>query len=216
VPCLLLTHALKLTAYSGIYDRSYLAYIRAVLSSLPQHGLTRFVALHQRLVALCRRVRRTAWALEYVGFDLNALEVSGAAWLRGVCGGGHTEAERGLWPCGHQRLAAVARDTFVSLVVTDAVPRTCFWAGDKFAPKLRVRNSLPHTALLGHAGGCRARRWWPLCCAQFRGVLTPVCLSCAGVPMLHTQMMHDERAAPGIYRPSLVTWLRLQHWPPLG
>lgn len=41
-----------------------------------------------------------------VGFDLHALEDSGAAWLLGVKGGGHIEAERGIWPCGYQKLAA--------------------------------------------------------------------------------------------------------------
>ncbi|TFY82766.1 hypothetical protein EWM64_g1246 [Hericium alpestre] len=61
-----------------------------------------------------------------VGFDLHALEESGAAWLLGVKGGGHVEAERGIWPCGYQKLAA-------------ATMATCFWAGDTFAPKLRIK-----------------------------------------------------------------------------
>lgn len=47
-----------------------------------------------------------AWTLEAVGFDLHALEESGAAWLLGVKGGGHIEEERGVWPCGYQKLAA--------------------------------------------------------------------------------------------------------------
>ncbi|PSS32123.1 hypothetical protein PHLCEN_2v2119 [Hermanssonia centrifuga] len=68
-----------------------------------------------------------AWTLASVGFDLHALEESGAAWLKGVRGGGHTEDERGLWPCGYQKLAA-------------ATMATCFWAGDTFAPKLKVKN----------------------------------------------------------------------------
>ncbi|KAN0133059.1 glycoside hydrolase [Lactarius tabidus] len=115
----------------GIYDTSYLAYIRAVLSLFPQYGLTAFVALHQDVWSrYAGGSGAPAWTLEHVGFDLNALEESGAAWLRGVCGGGHTEAERGLWPCGYQKLAA-------------ATMATCFWAGDTFAPKLRVRNGVP-------------------------------------------------------------------------
>jgi hypothetical protein len=40
------------------------------------------------------------------GFDLDALEETGAAWLKGVRGGGRDEAERGIWPCGYQKLAA--------------------------------------------------------------------------------------------------------------
>ena len=34
--------------------------------------------------------------LEHLGFDLGALEESG------VCGGGHTECDRRLWPCEYQ------------------------------------------------------------------------------------------------------------------
>ena len=47
-----------------------------------------------------------AWTLTTVGFDLDQLEETGAAWLKGVKGGGHVEEERGLWPCGYQKLAA--------------------------------------------------------------------------------------------------------------
>ncbi|KAI0293137.1 glycoside hydrolase family 5 protein [Multifurca ochricompacta] len=114
----------------GIYDVSYLSYLRSVLSLLPQYGLTAFVALHQDVWSrYAGGSGAPAWTLEHVGFDLHALEESGAAWLRGVCGGGHTEAERGLWPCGYQKLAA-------------STMATCFWAGDVFAPKLRVRDGV--------------------------------------------------------------------------
>ena len=47
-----------------------------------------------------------AWTLTATGFDLDALEETNAAWLIGVKGGGHVEEERGLWPCGYQKLAA--------------------------------------------------------------------------------------------------------------
>lgn len=49
-----------------------------------------------------------AWTLESVGFDLNALDETGAAWLNGVRkGGSHVDAaERGLWPTGYTKLAA--------------------------------------------------------------------------------------------------------------
>jgi hypothetical protein len=74
---------------------------------LPQFGLTAFVALHQDVWSrYAGGSGAPAWTLEHAGFDLYALEESGAAWLRGVRGGGHSEAERGLWPCGYQKLAA--------------------------------------------------------------------------------------------------------------
>ena len=78
-----------------------------ILSLLPQYGLTALVALHQDVSSrYSGGSGAPAWTLEHVGFDLYALEECGAAWLRRVCGGGHTEAERGLWPCGYQKLAA--------------------------------------------------------------------------------------------------------------
>jgi hypothetical protein len=91
----------------GIYDTSYLSYLRSILSLLPQFGLTAFVALHQDVWSrYAGGSGAPAWTLEHAGFDLHALEESGAAWLRGVRGGGHSEDERGLWPCGYQKLAA--------------------------------------------------------------------------------------------------------------
>jgi len=104
-------HPLRLTRARkhkrGIYDTSYLSYLRSILSLLPQFGLTAFVALHQDVWSrYAGGSGAPAWTLEHVGFDLHALEESGAAWLRGMRGGGHSEAERGLWPCGYQKLAA--------------------------------------------------------------------------------------------------------------
>jgi hypothetical protein len=104
-------HHLQLTRapkhIRGIYDTSYLSYLRSVLLLFPQFGLTAFVALHQDVWSrYAGGSGAPAWTLEHTGFDLYALEESGAAWLRGVRGGGHAEAERGLWPCGYQKLAA--------------------------------------------------------------------------------------------------------------
>ncbi|KAH9834996.1 glycoside hydrolase superfamily [Rhodofomes roseus] len=113
----------------GIYDTDYLSYIRNLLSLLPQYGLTAFVVLHQDVWSrYSGGSGAPAWTLEAVGFDLHGLEEPGAAWLRGIKGGGHIEDERGLWPCGYQKLAA-------------ATMATCFWAGDMFAPKLKVKNT---------------------------------------------------------------------------
>jgi hypothetical protein len=92
---------------SGIYDKEYLAYVRKLLSLLPSFGLSAFVVIHQDVWSrYSGGSGAPAWTLEAVGFDLHALEESGAAWLLGVKGGGHVEAERGIWPCGYQKLAA--------------------------------------------------------------------------------------------------------------
>jgi hypothetical protein len=74
---------------------------------LPSFGLSAFVVVHQDVWSrYSGGSGAPAWTLEAVGFDLHALEESGAAWLLGVKGGGHVEAERGIWPCGYQKLAA--------------------------------------------------------------------------------------------------------------
>ncbi|KAF8885813.1 glycoside hydrolase family 5 protein [Infundibulicybe gibba] len=115
-------------AGEGIYDTEYLDYIRKLLSLLPQYGLTAFVSMHQDVWSrYSGGSGAPAWTLEAVGFDLHALEDSAAAWLVGIKGGGHVESERGLWPTGYHKLAA-------------ATMATCFWAGDTFAPDLKVRN----------------------------------------------------------------------------
>ncbi|CAA7263297.1 unnamed protein product [Cyclocybe aegerita] len=112
----------------GVYDTEYLDYIRELLSLLPKYGMTAFVSMHQDVWSrYCGGSGAPAWTLEVVGFDLHAIEDAGAAWLHGQRGGGHVEAERGLWPCGYQKLSA-------------ATMATCFWAGNVFAPKLLVKN----------------------------------------------------------------------------
>ncbi|OSC99248.1 glycoside hydrolase family 5 protein [Trametes coccinea BRFM310] len=112
----------------GQYDMEYLDYVRRLLSLMPQYGIVAFVAVHQDVWSrYTGGSGAPAWTLEAVGFDLHGLEEPGAAWLKGIKGGGHTEEERGLWPCGYQKLAA-------------ATMATCFWAGDMFAPKLRVQS----------------------------------------------------------------------------
>ncbi|KAI0922589.1 hypothetical protein AcV5_009520 [Taiwanofungus camphoratus] len=113
----------------GVYDLEYLEYIRSLLSLLPQYGIVAFVTMHQDVWSrYSGGSGAPAWTLDAVGFDLHGLEEPGAAWLKGVKGGGHVEEERGLWPCGYQKLAA-------------ATMATCFWAGDTFAPKLKVKNT---------------------------------------------------------------------------
>ena len=86
-----------------------------------------------------------AWTLELVGFDLSALEETGSAWLNGQRGGGRTEEERGVWPCGYHKLAASTMSSVSPFLSTHIYFlfthfSTLFWAGDVFAPKLRVKN----------------------------------------------------------------------------
>ncbi|KAK7442010.1 hypothetical protein VKT23_016287 [Stygiomarasmius scandens] len=113
----------------GVYDTDYLNYIRSLLSLLPQYGMLAFVCLHQDVWSrYSGGSGAPAWTLESVGFDLHELEATGSAWLIGVKGGGHVEEERGIWPCGYQKLAA-------------ATMATCFWGGETFAPKLMIKDT---------------------------------------------------------------------------
>ncbi|KAF5343043.1 hypothetical protein D9758_011120 [Tetrapyrgos nigripes] len=113
----------------GVYDNDYLVYIRSLLSLLPKYGMLAFVSLHQDVWSrYSGGSGAPAWTLEAVGFDLHELEATGSAWLIGVKGGGHVEEERGIWPCGYQKLAA-------------ATMATCFWGGETFAPKLMIKGT---------------------------------------------------------------------------
>lgn len=66
-----------------------------------------------------------AWTLLAAGFNLDTLEETGAAWLKGVRNEELSANERGLWPTGYTKLAA-------------ATMATLFWGGETFAPKLKV------------------------------------------------------------------------------
>ncbi|KAK1234221.1 hypothetical protein PQX77_002572 [Marasmius sp. AFHP31] len=113
----------------GIYDTEYLNYIRELLQLLPKYGMVAFVALHQDVWSrYSGGSGAPAWTLEAAGFDLHSLVETGGAWLNGVRGGGHSEAEQGLWSTGYQKLVA-------------STMATLFWAGDTFAPKLAVKDN---------------------------------------------------------------------------
>ncbi|WWD20684.1 hypothetical protein CI109_105160 [Kwoniella shandongensis] len=113
----------------GVYDEEYLTYLRDLLKSMELHGLVAYVAIHQDVWSrYSGGSGAPGWTLEVAGFDLSndgeALALSGAAFLDGIRGG-RLAGERGLWPTGYQKLAA-------------ATMNTLFWAGETFAPSLKV------------------------------------------------------------------------------
>ncbi|KAF9521115.1 glycoside hydrolase family 5 protein [Hydnum rufescens UP504] len=110
----------------GLHDQAYLEYLFQFLSLMSQFGLCAIVSMHQDVWSrYSGGSGAPAWTLEAVGFDLSKLEETGAAYLGGVKVPGE-ERERGVWPTGYQKLAS-------------STMWTCFWAGDIFAPKLRVQ-----------------------------------------------------------------------------
>jgi hypothetical protein len=94
---------------SGIYDTEYLDYLRTILSLMPQYGIVAFVSLHQDVWSrYTGGSGAPAWSLETIGLDIKELEATGAAWVKGMVGGGYTDDERGVWPCGYHKLAAAS------------------------------------------------------------------------------------------------------------
>lgn len=88
----------------GKYDHAYLKYLKDILSILPQYGMLAMVSMHQDVWSrFSGGSGAPAWTLEAVGFNLENLEVTGAAFLDGVRD--KTLKERGVWPTGYQKLA---------------------------------------------------------------------------------------------------------------
>ncbi|KZS86841.1 glycoside hydrolase family 5 protein [Sistotremastrum niveocremeum HHB9708] len=111
----------------GIYDTEYLNYLQTLLSLFSQYSIVCYVSLHQDVWSrYSGGSGAPAWTLSAVGFDIEKLEQCQAAWLQGVKGQGHAEDQRGLWPTGYQKLSA-------------STMFTLFWAGDVFAPLLKVK-----------------------------------------------------------------------------
>ncbi|KAL7422797.1 endo-1,4-beta-glucanase [Cryptotrichosporon argae] len=116
----------------GQYDEAYLTYLRELLKSMAEFGLVAYVAIHQDVWSrYCGGSGAPGWTLEAAGFDLSddgdKLDKTSAAFLDGVRGG-RLSGERGLWPTGYQKLAC-------------ATMNTLFWAGDIFAPQLKVQRA---------------------------------------------------------------------------
>lgn len=119
----------------GIYDTEYFTYLHGLLSLFSEYGLVAFVSMHQDVWSrYAGGSGAPAWTLEAAGFDLNALEDTGAAWLKGVRGHELSANERGLWPTGYTKLSA-------------STMATLFWGGEIFAPKLQIEGQNIQTYL---------------------------------------------------------------------
>ena len=107
----------------GQYDREYLEYLRALVSKTGEHGLRLFIDPHQDCWSrFSGGDGAPGWTLEAVGMDLGHIAESGAAVLHRVVG---DPFPRMIWPTNESKLAS-------------ATMFTLFFAGDFFAPKLRI------------------------------------------------------------------------------
>jgi hypothetical protein len=107
----------------GRYDDDYLRYLRAVVEAAGQYGFHVFIDPHQDAWSrFSGGDGAPAWTLELAGFNLEALDASEAAITMGRR---YPNYPTMVWPNNWKRLAC-------------ATMFTLFFAGDKFAPRLKV------------------------------------------------------------------------------
>jgi hypothetical protein len=107
----------------GLYDRDYLDYLVAIVRKAGEHGLSLFIDPHQDVWSrFSGGDGAPGWTLEAVGFELQNLHASGAAFLHQEHG---DPLPRMIWPTNGNRLAA-------------ATMFTLFFGGNDFAPRTRV------------------------------------------------------------------------------
>ena len=107
----------------GTYDEAYLAYLRAIVEKAAEHGISIFIDPHQDVWSrFTGGDGAPAWTLEAVGFDLAALDETGAAITHQWHGDPFPKM---IWPTNYGKLANLTMWTL-------------FFGGDLFAPGLRI------------------------------------------------------------------------------
>jgi hypothetical protein len=107
----------------GIYDEAYLDYVHAVLEAAARHGISVFIDPHQDMWSRWSGGDGApGWTLEAAGFDLSALDATGAAITHQVRG---DPFPRMIWPSNSGKLAT-------------ATMFTLFFGGDAYAPLTRI------------------------------------------------------------------------------
>ena len=119
----------------GQYDLAYLDYLEAVLRRAGAHGFTVFVDFHQDAWSrFSGGDGAPGWTLEAVGFELEHLHETGAAFLHSQHPG---PLPKMIWPSNDGKLAA-------------ATMFTLFFGGDTFAPAMRVDGASAQRFLVEH------------------------------------------------------------------
>ncbi|MDR1930974.1 MAG: glycoside hydrolase family 5 protein, partial [Treponema sp.] len=109
----------------GIYDESYLAYLRKLLIEAEKQGVSVFIDPHQDVWSrFTGGDGAPSWTLEKLGMDPAALAAAGAA-LPVSSGRGPEKALPMIWPTGYNRYAAASMFTL-------------FFGGNVFAPETRI------------------------------------------------------------------------------
>ena len=130
----------------GVYDKEYLDYLLAIVRKAAAHGISVFIDPHMDTWSrFSGGDGAPGWTLEVAGFSLPKIHASGAASLH------QEEASITMmaWPTNNLKLAA-------------ATMYTLFFAGDDFAPKLKVTAVTAVTAVRAaareHLAPCRWSR----------------------------------------------------------
>jgi len=109
----------------GIYDESYLAYLRKILLVAEKAGISVFMDPHQDVWSRWTGGDGApAWTLEKLGFDLEKLDAVGAA-LNGRPNPQAHQKKGMMWPVNYSLYAA-------------ATMFTLFFAGNTFAPQVKI------------------------------------------------------------------------------
>jgi len=107
----------------GIYDNDYLDYLEKVVKKAGEYGLKLFIDPHQDVWSrFSGGDGAPGWTLEAVGFNLENLHPTGAAFVHAMVGEAYP---RMIWGTNTYKLAA-------------ATMFTLFFAGNVYAPKTKV------------------------------------------------------------------------------
>lgn len=107
----------------GVYDESYLAYLRKILKKAEQHGIAVVVDCHQDVWSRWTGGDGApAWTLEKLGMDLSLFGRTGAALTHQEAG---ADYGRMVWPTNYNRYAC-------------ATMFTLFFAGNEYAPGVLI------------------------------------------------------------------------------
>jgi len=130
------------------YDEEYLDYLLAIVRKARTHGISCLVDPHQDVWSRWTGGDGApAWTLDCVGFDISSLHASGAAFThQGYLAENGTSAilPRMTWPSNHHKLAA-------------GTMFTLFFAGNDFAPDLKIGGVNIQDFLQGHYIAAMAR-----------------------------------------------------------
>jgi Glycoside hydrolase family 5 C-terminal domain/Cellulase (glycosyl hydrolase family 5) len=120
------------------YDAAWLEHLEAVIASAGEHGLSVFVDFHQDVWSrFTGGDGAPRWTLEAVGFDVDALHETGAAFVAEQHQG---PLPRMIWPTNAGKLGA-------------ATMFTLFFGGDAFAPRTRIDGGSAQRFLQEHFFG---------------------------------------------------------------